>query len=804
MSADLAVLAAWLHDIGKFAQRAGAPASQGLEQDLLPGGATHRHVLYTDYFVEKTLPLPPALEPLRGRLARLAAAHHRPSADDSWELAIRDADWLSSGLDRSSGDAEGDYKRARLESIFGHVDLTGKIGQAASSPLRYALRPLDAPDAAFPEQEAGQGPGYADLWSAFCADLARLPLDRGQRLWQATLVSLLERYTWCIPSSTYMSRADISLYDHAATTAALTQAILGADSGTFLLVGGDLSGIQPFIFGRGERADKGASRMLRARSFLLQAVTRSVWLTMLERLGLDPAARIMDAGGRFVLLLPAGPKVRATLEELQDELEAWLLGEFQGDLRLNLAMLELERADLTRQGFCDSFEAFNDALEKAKLQPFARAFAAGLGALLPLDQDLYAANGECVYCHSRPGEKKDEDDQPVCGLCAGLIRLGARLPDCVYIVYTRGSLTGDAVWLPLFGGLKVGLYGAELPAAVAREALDLLSVRGQLLGSVTPFAGHMPRVSREDVERWQREQRLRQGQSGSLFAGEGYEPGQPKTFAMLAEEARIAPDEPDQPWRGIACLGICKADVDNLGLIFSIGFGSGRESGFTLSRFAMLARMLNFFFAAHLVRVIEREYSDIYVVFAGGDDLFVIGPWDRCVSFALRMRRDFARFCGDNPSVTISAGLPLVKASLPMRGMREEAENALEASKHLPGKNASTLFGVSASWPDFEAQLALGARLERLCLEKRISRGFLRRLLGYSRQCAEFMRGKLAKNGLYQSHLAYDLARNWPRERSGECKYQEDLNWLRQFANDPATFSRANMAISWAIYRTRI
>lgn len=52
MKHELAVLAAWLHDIGKFAQRAGAPASAGLEQEICPQGETHRHVLYTDYFIE--------------------------------------------------------------------------------------------------------------------------------------------------------------------------------------------------------------------------------------------------------------------------------------------------------------------------------------------------------------------------------------------------------------------------------------------------------------------------------------------------------------------------------------------------------------------------------------------------------------------------------------------------------------------------------------------------------------------------------------------------------------------------------
>ena len=61
----LLVLASIVHDVGKFAQRAGAPSSKDMEDTYCPQsahGGTHRHVLYTDYFVEKELPLPRDLE----------------------------------------------------------------------------------------------------------------------------------------------------------------------------------------------------------------------------------------------------------------------------------------------------------------------------------------------------------------------------------------------------------------------------------------------------------------------------------------------------------------------------------------------------------------------------------------------------------------------------------------------------------------------------------------------------------------------------------------------------------------------
>jgi CRISPR-associated protein Csm1 len=49
---------------------------------------------------------------------------------------------------------------------------------------------------------------------------------------------------------------------------------------------------------------KGASRILRARSFYIQAITEGVINYILNELGLVPASCIMNAGGRFIILAP--------------------------------------------------------------------------------------------------------------------------------------------------------------------------------------------------------------------------------------------------------------------------------------------------------------------------------------------------------------------------------------------------------------------------------------------------------------------------------------------------------------------
>lgn len=190
MNLQLAVLAAWLHDIGKFAQRAGVPASRELPHN----NYRYAHQAYTDYFIEHILKpfLPGDLAPQCSILARMSAGHHNPDLSEPQDIAIQKADGLAAGLDRTQGESEGDYKSARLEAIFNRVKLDDR-SLPPDNHRRYSLMPMNKKGAIFPTQEPGGS--YPQLFADFCADLKYLPLDQGVRAWQATLVSLLERYT---------------------------------------------------------------------------------------------------------------------------------------------------------------------------------------------------------------------------------------------------------------------------------------------------------------------------------------------------------------------------------------------------------------------------------------------------------------------------------------------------------------------------------------------------------------------------------------------------------------------------------
>ncbi len=819
---QLVVLAALLHDIGKFAQRAGAPCNENLAQEYCPGGEPHRYVLYTDYFIEQHLPLPPELEPFRSKIARMASTYHRADSASREELCIQEANRLSAGNNRNKGESNGTMHNAScMENIFSQVHL--RLHDLEDTPRRYKLQALDADDAPiFPVGQAeAQKTTYKELYAAFLAALKEWehgsPCSMGVEHFLHSLQTALERFTWCIPSS-MNPRADVSLFDHGSTTAAIAQALYHGEKEDselcqtpLMLLGGELSGIQNFIFGQGEQGDRGASKLLRARSFSLQMLTRSIWLVLLERCGLNSTARIMDAGGRFILLLPNTPSVRTAVEEVTEQAIKYVLEYFNGVLRVTFASQELKAEDLNMDKFHIVFQQMNDELEREKLRPFSPLLENGFSPIIGIKSSDYAEHGPCPYCGLRPAESEDEG----CRICSALIQqIGRTLPEARYALFSRSG-TG----FPLFDGLRLRLE-KDVPSPTDAKALDILNLKNRRFFSAAPVAGYVPRMTQADVQRWKAEKR-------PLTKDEdAQEVNAPKTFGTLAEEARIPTEN---GFRSVPFLAACKADVDNLGLIFGIGLESGGTSRFSISHFAMLSRMMHHFFSSYLINVIEKEFPNIYVVFAGGDDLFVIGPWNETVRFAERLYNAFSDFTGKNQDVTLSAGVALVKPGLPMRAIKDLAEHALEASKgrsnkdkndkrDTPGnsfakhdveeatgknekndvsaKNAVTLFGVTCPWAKFSSQLEKGEWLEKLCLSGNITQGFVRRLLGYSRQAGKFSSGDL-NAGLYRSHMVYDMARNCSKNMK-----EGDTDSLQALCHSK-DFNQMEISITWALYRTR-
>lgn len=393
-------LAAFLHDLGKFAERASPHIDDTMLETHLqlycprrdrPGGGfwySHKHAAYTAMAVDwlENEGLPPLkgwdMAPFAGwksrkvddSLVNAAAKHHRPQTFLQWIIAT--ADRVASGFEREEFEnynrAEEktstgkNHYQARLLTLFEQIRPESEALERFD--YRYPLRPLN-PDSLFPIKRDGYEPcndsvaqgEYAALWDGFLAGLKAIPESHrlSLPLWLDHFDTLWQTYTHAIPSATAFGvKPEVPLYDHSKTTAALAVALWRhhADQGhdpadrlarlrgrddweepKFLLVQGDFFGIQKFIFAGGGETKKKAAKLLRGRSFYVSLIAECAALKVLDELQLPSTSQITNAAGKFLIVAPNTEETRTRLAEVQKTFDEWFLKHSYGEAGLGLA-----------------------------------------------------------------------------------------------------------------------------------------------------------------------------------------------------------------------------------------------------------------------------------------------------------------------------------------------------------------------------------------------------------------------------------------------------------------------------------
>lgn len=171
--------------------------------------------------------------------------------------------------------------------------------------------------------------------------------------------------------------------------------------------------------------------------------------------------------------------------------------------------------------------------------------------------------------------------------------------------------------------------------------------------------------------------------------------GEILTFDQLAENAQ-----------GIKRWGVLRMDVDNLGKLFHKGLGDTAS----ISRIASLSFGLRLFFEGWLPHAADDDATlenKLYIQYAGGDDLFVVGAWDALPVFAERVRDAFREFTGKNPAFGLSGGIVLVESKFPLYQAAQLAEDAEHRAKHWRGaeKDGIAFLEDATDWATFAATM---------------------------------------------------------------------------------------------------
>ena len=554
-------------------------------------------------------------------------------------------------------------------------------------------------------------------------------------------LALIEKYGTFLSISPNVPH--ISFYDAVKSAAAIHDCLVCESADTekrFLLVSGDFSGIQDTVY---TIASGGALKTLRARSFMLELLTEHIIYEIQQATGCGRYSLIFSGGGGFSLLVPNTCDNRKAISDFINIINNWMLAQF--DMRLFLAVHyePVSRENLKGSSFKDIWEGMADKMAKQKQRKFWTT--PDLENLFcPKMPEQLANQDACQITHRDDlpdTEMRTMDDgRRVTKFAYNLWRLGDQLTKFDRIL--RFPATGDdSEEGMLTENTRTTGSNIDDPADVddsaSSDANDSMDVDDPDAGTLR-FPTYLSQpdkyqyaeyhVKRPDqvstdydacwlVNNWD----LTDYRDNSTF---------PFLFGSYVKSVNDLPDEAREyerqeyqrdhkkPMRfpefvtasfsglakaaqGIGLIGCLRMDVDNFGDLFS---GKLVKSG--IAALSNLSRSMNLFFKGYLneicgmnlgdlseeeypnyplditgEKVSRIDYRHVSVVYAGGDDLFIVGAWDDIAELTFDINTCFREFSCCNPTVHLSAGVTLHKPKFPLYQMARLAKDAEEIAK---------------------------------------------------------------------------------------------------------------------------
>lgn len=672
---------------------------------------------------------------------KLAGSDRRIVLPFASALSAEDGALIGRAVRLASGKASvpdaGLLGEARLHSI---LSLAGGF-QPGEQENIIPFRPLRADKSVFPGQSDLSGEGPSALWEVFADDADQI-MSSTIRSYSETLLATMQRYMSCLPAEDG-PECDVSLYDHARMAAAAAVCFYRQDSpgrpeeDYFTLIGGDVSGIQSYLY---EISSKYAGKNLKGRSFYLHILTDSIVRFILKKLNLYNANVIYNSGGSFYLLAPGGEDVQEILRRAVSEIEVRMYRHHGTSLYVAVDSVPLPHATLTGEGeplgtIWDRLFARREARKQSRYadlipEHFNEFFSPS--RVLSGMETRDSITGEAFSAGEHPvriGELTLRPDS------AAQIKMGRALRKTRHIVISDG-----------------GRYDWEDKALAVIEPADM-GFRYSLMNDISDIfhdgalEGHIDVVSFNDAVPL----RSFGGDISStleFYGGNEVDDRLLRTFEEMCDD------------NGFQRMGVLRMDVDNLGKLFQTGIPGERAS---LARYASLSRSLDFFFSGY-INSLWREVSpeQTFIIYSGGDDLFIVGDWKATIRLAERIREDFKAFVCGNGNLSISGGIAILSPKYPvMKGAEESAIEEDAAKGHLcrsREKDSLSIMDFPMNWEtEYPRIRDMKDRIVTLIKEGALPKSFISKLMRHY-QMADIKDGSIRNNRTYWL-LTYDLTR---------------------------------------------
>lgn len=625
-----------------------------------------------------------------------------------------------------------------------------------------------------------------------------------------TLLALLKKYTWCIPSNA-IDMANVSLFEHLKTTAAFADCLycykeenpndflfddnrLLIKEGVFpvMLVGGDLSGIQKYIY---NIASRKAATSLKGRSFYLQLLIDSIIQRIINHPDIfaSLAHVVYSSGGKFYMILPNTKRVIDALISIKKEFETELWDKHKGELVINIDYIPFafsnNNEEIRIEG--DRFKNIGglwkclaDKLTSCKNKKFYNIISNRFEELFE-PQKFDEKSKVCAVTGIESNDLKILDNKEsektfVLNIVKKQAEIGNVLKDIDYIITTKSDKSIDSLKETAKYYVEIAQCHNYLLTAADFEKMHFNSLDSKCyikrINNINSSECKVIGMNRS---------------SGFQFYGGNkqainYYQQRNKTFEELADESY---------------LGVLRMDVDNLGAIFINGLPDEDKS---FAAYSTLSFMLDYFFSGYLntIRNHDNFKNDVNILYSGGDDVFAIGRWDKLILFAERIRKDFEKFVG-RPDISISAGIVIVDSKFPIAKAAQQSGQAEDDAKKFENrnnelKNAINLFGETVSWKDeYDYVKKWKDEFVFYCNHENMSRSMLHHIMELGKIVINNRKSN-EKDYSYMWNTAYFLSR-FCDGKSDKIKYfckQLSSNLLN--LHDPRKYILITIAARWA------
>lgn len=374
-------------------------------------------------------------------------------------------------LSLSEHEKKGSSDTLNLKSVFSRVSISSDEEQKIS--VYYNLRANPIHPEAMPVDinqinENSQQEHLKKYVKKFDLELDRLVQEKPRDINAFNMVfdRILYKYLWCVSSSKYEGE-DISLYDHSKIMTAIMSCLIENEESLYLAMC-DFSGIQKYIFSVANTSGSGVSKRLRARSFFVDLMIRTLAQYMIDRFSVGRENILLDTGGKFYVILPDREDTENLLKTIIAEIDEYLFNKYKAQVSVNFAWQKIPCTML--QNYSDVVSGLTEKLRMQKQQPFGKIIKNSVWneETFIIENDLRDKH-LCASCKQILIGKNDE----VCEDCGIHLIIGEKLPKTSFFVYFREERSGALrIFKDYYVQLEENLNGKDVSDAYCIECLN--------------------------------------------------------------------------------------------------------------------------------------------------------------------------------------------------------------------------------------------------------------------------------------------------------------------------------------------